>query len=181
MSKLKQVRTDLGMGEEALSSCHFQSRPDLLIPASSGLAGTDGNSHLPQLFLSLCSLVRPRKTLYHMPKRPYAIVLLTQLHLCHALFEFCGGCLVSARKVLNNLVVVFGRLLEVPLLVLDLSEVEECVAGQIGIRIELYIIVEFLARDLHFSGVVVPQRIVVEHVRRRRLLLRSLLLCLSLR
>jgi len=67
-----------------------------------------------------------------------------------------GGCdLVAAGEVFQDLVVVFGGLGVAAGFEFDFGQVEAGVSGQVGVGIELQVVVEFLRGQVGLSGSVV--------------------------
>src|SRR5260370_32568884 len=113
-----------------------------------------------------------------------SIVLRAQVNQGKSLRQLCRRSFATAGKVLPHLIVILYRLLKVPLLVLNLGEIEVGVPGKIGIGIEFDVVGEFLDGKVILVAIVIAQPIVVDNVSRRGLRLRlllSLLLRLTVR
>ena len=82
-----------------------------------------------------------------------------------------GGNFVARWEVLDDLVVILRGLSVVSAFELNFSQIEAGIPGEVGAGIKLHVVLKFLRRQIHLAGVVVAQAVVVEHIRRRSLLL----------
>src|SRR5258708_38599921 len=102
-----------------------------------------------------------------MAKLNNSVLLLAQLKQRKTFFQLRRRGFISRGKVLQNLIVALRRLLIVSLAKLNFAEIEIAVSGEIGVGIVLDIVGKFLRGEVVLVAIVVAQRVVVEHIRRR--------------
>ena len=91
-------------------------------------------------------------------------IALAKLQQSIALFQLRGSGLVSARILVQDLVISLDGAGEISLAISNLSQIELRVAGQIGVAINLQILRELLRGQVVLVGVVVAQSVVIELV-----------------
>ena len=104
-----------------------------------------------------------------------SLILLSELEQSESLFQLRRGSFVSGWKVLQYLVVILDRFVEFTFAKLDFRQVELGISRQVSTGIILDVVGEFLDGEIILAGVVIPQSIVVKHVRRWHRRLRLLL------
>src|SRR5205807_3594082 len=101
-------------------------------------------------------------------------ITLSQFQKRETLFQLRGSVLVASGVLIQYPVVILNGALKISRAIVNLPNIKLGVSGEIGIAVDLEILFELLQGQIVLSRVEVAQGVVVQHIRRRSLILRRL-------